>query len=252
MVNKTKQEEVIVYWSPHALLDRQHQQILLDIQPKSLMGDIQKRRAINPPVPPAYEQPHPGEYQSCSALHTLVENTFVVRSPFSCDIYLDQNGVIEQNQKYGGWFRERISSIQGAHSVDFDMSYMFFSSEPLEVSITPPYMHKTSQATQGFISSIGFDISSWFRPFVLIYQLWEGINRLTIEENEPIAYIKFNTKKKVVFKAFKLTPTIINQIDACLQHKYIKPHQSMEELYTRFHETGMHDRVLKEIQENVI
>ena len=129
---------------------------------------------------------------------------------------------------------------------------MFFSEEPLDLTITPPYMHKTKQAQQGFISAVSFDISSWFRPYVLIYQLWEGVDTITIEEDEPIAYLKFNTEKKVVFKPFKLTLELESQTNACLDHKHTKPHQSMEELYDRFHRTGMHKRVLKEIKENVI
>lgn len=247
-----KDDEVVVYWAPHSLIDRQHQQILLDIKPRSLMADIQKRRAVNPIIPTSMKEPHPGEYQSCSALHSLAENMFVIKSPFSANINLTENGVIENGQMYGGWFRERISSLNNAYAIDFDMAYMFFCEEPLEVTITPPYMHRTVQSQQGFISAVGFDISSWFRPFVLIYQLWEGVNNITIEEDEPIAYLKFNTKKKVVFKPFKLTSEIDNQILACLEHKHIKPYQSMEELYDRFHRTGMYDRVLREIKANVI
>jgi hypothetical protein len=246
------QEEVVVYWAPHALLHKQHQQILLDIKPKSLMSEIQKRRAISPKRPPSLNEPYPGEYQSCSALHTLTKNMFVIKAPFSAEIKLDSQGVIQQGQKHGGWFKERISSLQNAHAIDFDMSYMFFSEEPLDLTITPPYMHRTKQAQQGFISAVSFDISSWFRPYVLIYQLWEGVDTITIEDDEPIAYLKFNTEKKVVFKAFKLTPYIENQFNACLEHKHIKPHQTMEELYDRFHKTGMHKRILKEIKENIV
>jgi len=249
---ETEEEEVVVYWAPHAHLSKQHHQILLDIQPKSLMGEIQRRRARYPKQPPSVEQPYPGEYQSCSALHTLTHNMFVIKAPFSAEIKLDSKGVIREGQKYGRWFKERISSLQNAYAIDFDLSYMFFSEEPLDLTITPPYMHKTKQAQQGFISAVSFDISSWFRPYVLIYQLWEGVDTITIEEDEPIAYLKFNTEKKVVFKPFKLTLELESQTNACLDHKHTKPHQSMEELYDRFHRTGMHKRVLKEIKENVI
>jgi hypothetical protein len=253
MNNKIEtEEEVIVYWAPHAHLSKQHQQILLDIKPKSLMSEIQKRRATSFKQPPSVEPPYPGEYQSCSALHTLTNNMFVIKAPFSAEIKLDSQGVIKEGQKYGRWFKERISSLQNAYAIDFDLSYMFFSEESLDLTITPPYMHRTNQAQQGFISSVSFDISSWFRPYVLIYQLWEGVDTITIENDEPIAYLKFNTKKKVVLKPFKLTPYIENQVNACLEHKYTKPHESMEELYDRFHRTGMHERVAKEIKENVI
>ena len=113
-------------------------------------------------------------------------------------------------------------------------------------------MHKTKQAEQGFVSAVSFDISSWFRPIVLIYQLYEGVNRITIEEDEPVAYLTFNTEKKVVFKAFKHTADIEDQVQACLGYKHIKPYEKMEDLYEQFHKTGMHERVLREIKANLI
>ena len=253
--SKEEQEEVVVYWSPHSNMNRRHQQDLLDIAPRSLMSDLQKRRAIDPKMPPAShvrQNTHPGNYHMCAALHTLAKNTFIARAPFSADISLDEQGTILENQMYNGWFSERVTSLEGAFAVDFDVAYLFFSEEPLEITVTPPYMHKTKQAEQGFVSSVAFDISSWLRPVVLIYQLFEGVNKITIEEDDPIAYLTFNTKKKVVFKAFKHTADIEDQVQACLGYKHIKPYEKMEDLYEQFRKTGMHERVLKEIKANLI
>ena len=251
-IDKNK-EPIVVYWSPEAILEKQNQQILLDIKPKPLMSDILKRRAINPKTPKnaIFTQFGTG-YHECMALHELIDNAYVIRSPFDASITLDETGSVIQDGKRHLWFMDRTTSIQNAFSVDFDLSYFFFCEEPLEVSITPPYLHQTHQPEYGFISSVKWDISSWFRGFILIYQLWEGKNKIYFEENEPLAYLHFHTDRKIIFKEFKLTKEIIDIGFACTTHKHILPFQPMKKLYKRFNSTSIKKRLSNEIKNNLI
>ena len=251
-------KKIDIYICVDENLDRQNQSVLLDIKPKSLMLDVQKRRAKNPIVPKSINRPEllalPGNYQACSAFHTLAENCFVVRSPIDAKIKIDNNGTIvsvipERNSHF---FHERISSIENAFSFDFLFSLCLFAEEKVEVSLTPPFLHQQNQQQHGYISSIKFDISSWFRPFVFIYQLWEGINEIDIKAGEPIAYLTFHTDKKIMLKEFKLNPFLVNSLQACLIHKQIIPLETMKQLYDRFNRTRMNSRILSEIKKNLV
>jgi hypothetical protein len=241
-----------VYWSPFAIVDKIYQQILLDIEPTSLLSSIQKRRAKNPIIPNGLKTAQGGNYQACSALHTLAKNTFVVVAPFDVTLYLDSNGVISEGTTHPYWFEERISSIENSFSVDFDMPFIFFSEKNVDVKITPAYMHNLSYANTGFVVPGQFDISNWFRPMPIIFQLWEGKKVLSFSKGEPLAYISFDTDKEINLKQFSLTNDIYNQAIACGEHKLLFRFQTMEQLYNRFNKTGLKKIVLNSIKNNTI
>jgi hypothetical protein len=249
----SKNNTLTVYWSSEETKFREHQQVLLDLKPKSLFSEFIKNRNLKPHEKQDF---FGGGYHLCPAFQELSNNMYVVKSPFSAKIKFNDNGSIirptTEPIPYHQWFNERNSSFNNSLSLDFSISYMFFSEEPLEVSLTPPYMHKTTTSKYGFLSSVKWDISSWFRPFIFIYQLWENEKEFEVVDGEILAYIKFDTDKKIEFKEFKMTNNIESQLMACMQHKFIKPWQSMKELYLRFNRTGMKKRVLQEIKENLV
>lgn len=243
---------VEIYWSPFALPNKVYQQILLDIKPTSLLSSIQQRRAKNPIIPNGIRKAQGGNYQACSALHTLAKNTFIVAAPFDVKLYLDSNGVIAEGTTHPYWFEERISSIENSFSVDFDMPFMFFSEKSIQAKITPAYMHNLSYANSGFVVPGQFDISNWFRPFPIIFQLWEGQQTLSFSKGEPLAYITFDTDEEIKLKQFNLTNDIYNQAIACGENKLISRFQTMQQLYDKFNKTGLKKIVLQSIKNNLI
>lgn len=234
-----------VYYAPYALLELENQQVLLDVKPTSLMSEIHKRRNK---IGGNFMT---GDYQSCTALYELAKNIFVLKCPFDAEVTLDDNGKIKSTNKQG-WFLERNSTIDGNKCVDIDLCYLFFTEESLDMSFTPPYMHKTQQHKYGFIASVKYNIGHWFRPTISVFQLWEGISELKIDESEPFAYLHFHTDKRVQLKEFKLTSEILNLANTCVNHKYIIPFQPLDKLYDRFIRTGMRKRVLEEIKKNTV
>jgi hypothetical protein len=251
-INK-KSEPIVVYWAPEAILEKEHQQIMLDIALRPVISDIQKRRNKTIiPAGPNIGDPHANGYHKCTALHELTKNMFYIKAPFSVDIEFDDSGKIKRGQNYSGWFHDRETSLKNGNAADFDLCYMFFCEESLDVSITPPYLHKTSQPEYGYVSAVKWDIGSWFRPFVLIYQLWEGKKKIYFEKDEPLAYLNFHTDREIIFKEYKINQEIINITNACLRHKTIIPLETMKKLYDRFTKTSMKKRLLSEIKKNLI
>lgn len=247
-----KQKPIVVYWAPEAIIQKQHQQLLLEMPLIPVMKDILKRRNKEIILKgPNEEDPNANGYQMCTALHELSNNLYYIKAPFDVDIYFNEDGSLI-NRDYLGWFKERNSSIENALSADFDFSYMFFSEEKLDVSITPPYLHQTSQPEYGFVCAVKWDISSWFRPHVLIYQLWQNKKSIHFKKDEPLAYLKFETSRPIIFQEYKVTEEILNILNACLSHKFIIPFQPMKELYRRFNQTSIKKRLIVEIKKNVI
>ncbi len=250
-MSKNKKEKITVYWSPWSTPERAAQMMLIDFNPNSLMSDIQKRRAKNPKIPSTnfFEG---GDYQACSALHTFAKNMFIVKSPISAEIELDENGTIIKDSVFSNWFIERISSVENSFSIDLNIGWLFFSEEELNIEVTSPYMHKTTYQDYGFTPAAQMDISSWFRPVPAIFQLWENVKKFKIQKDEPILYIKFDTEKEIEFKKFVITPDIFNTTLACTEYKKVFKYQSLEKLYKIFNSNGLRDHLLKKIKENLI
>jgi hypothetical protein len=248
---KEKKDNIVVYYCQWVDIDQQYNQILLDVKPKSLMFDLQKRRAINPITPPS-KKLEGGRYQSCSALHTLSNNMFIIKSPIDASIRLDDLGCIVRDSKASDLFIERISSIQNAFSLDFNISLLFFSEESVKMRLTPAYLHKTSHSSSGFVAAAEYDISSWFRSIACIFQLWPGVTSLEIKEDEPLLYLQFDTDKEIEFVQFKLTEDIVKMSMACGNFKYIKQFEPLANLYKRFIDSGLKKHIIKEIKNNAV
>ena len=247
----SKKDTITIYWCPWTLPDKQYDMMLFDLVPVSLMGDLQKRRAKNPIIPKSNFL-QPGDYQSCSALHTLSSNMFIIKTQIDAEIFLNDDGSIIPNNSNSIFFTERISSLEDAFSVDFDLNYIFFSEESVDMAISPAYMHNTTHNEYGFVAPAKFNISSWIRPTPTIFQLWKDVRTLKFKKNEPVSYITFDTEKKIQFVKFELTPELFNMIKACGTYKFINPYQKMVQLYDIFNKNGLRSRVLKEIKKNLI
>lgn len=251
---------IIVYWAVDEDVKRQYAHTLLDLRPKSLLSEINSYRPKKEyvPVTATGQYPNPGGYQACAAVHTLVDNVFVMRSPFDINVSFTTQGQLIHSavgQTFVNptdYFHERISSIEGAFSADYMFSQVFFCEESLQVKMTPPYMHKTSQPEYGFLCGGQFDIGAWFRPFTFIYQLWKGKREIYIKQGEPIAYFHFETDRPIEFREFVLTQDLMDMMNACTNHKKFKPYQKMADLYALFFKTGMNKKVLKAIKTNLI
>lgn len=240
-----------VYWAPLANLEKEHQSILLNIKPVSVLSDIHKNR--NTTIVPWNG---PGTlfgngYHLCTALKETAKNIYYLPAPFDADISFNDTGTQLEGDR-SDWFTPRYGSFLNSFSADFDFSYLFFAEESLILNLVPPFFHQTHQPEYGFIASAGVDISKWFRPFILSYQLWPYKNKIYFKANEPLAYLKFETQSKIVFEEFKLTSTILNIANACSEHRHILPFQSMEEIYQRFTLTSMKKRLLNEIKNNLV
>lgn len=253
IINKKNNKEYIdIYWASYGDIESQYNRMLLDVEPKKITADLIKNKAISPKIPNSIDV-QPNKYQQCSALHTLANNMFVIKSPISAKIELNNNGEIISNSNHPRWFTERISSLENAFCIDFNQFYLFFTDqEKVNITLTPAYMHKTSYRNEAFLASAKFDISSWLRPIAFIYQMWEESKVFEIKEGDALGYISFDTEKTIRFHQFTINDTILQQVRACVDYKYFKSFTPMKELYQLFTRTRLKNTVIQEIKKNVI
>jgi hypothetical protein len=85
--NKDKNNPIIVYWAPEAMIQKEHQQILLELPVIPVMKDIQKRRNKTLLLKdPNRKDPNSNGYQMCTALHELTDNLYYIKAPFDVKI----------------------------------------------------------------------------------------------------------------------------------------------------------------------
>jgi hypothetical protein len=176
---------------------------------------------------------------------------FYFPTPFNIDLKVDGNGVLVPEGNYS-WFAERGQTMDDAFNLDFDFEISVFADEPVEMSITPPYLHQSSIFQYGFLASVKWDIGQWFRPIVSLFQLWPGVRELHLKEGEPIFYATFHTDRPIIFKQVRLTERVRNITAACLSHKQMYTKFPLIKHYEKFKRQGLRDDLLRELRENTI
>jgi hypothetical protein len=236
-------KSVDVYWSPSAFNEELfvQQTLLTKIEP--LKTYMQRVRNDENRLP----------YQSCAAFREYYSNTFVIYQPFSAFARLNDNGQIVETT-HPAWFNERVSSIKNAVAINFDLGWLFFTEEEgLKMELTPPFLHKTSLASTGFLAAGCFDISSWFRPAMCTWQLWEGERELNLVEGEAIGYVTFHTDKQVNLKLFKRSEILAKGIYATSGAiTALLPLRSLKQRYDMFRQSKTNKVILSEIKKNLV
>lgn len=251
-INKKDDKYIDIYWCIWHHPETEFSRMLMDMRPTRLVSDFIKKRALSPKIP-IVNNLQPNGYQTCSAYTNLADNMLILNSPINAKVIFNDNGEIQRDFVHNEWFTERISSFNDSFGFEIDLGYMFFTdSDQLNMTITPPYMHKTSHMNDAYILSVKYDISSWFRPIQLIYQTWDNSNKFELTQGEPVAYLSFDTDKKIRLRQFMLNDRLVNQARACMQYKFFQQFTPINNLYNKFRITGMRKAVLAEIQKNLI
>lgn len=231
----SNKNELVVYWANFGLPDRLQRTNLIAEPPVRIMQTFHKEA---------------GEvsYKACAGSKNLYQNTFVIKSPFDVDAKIIDSTVYEPLNLVN----LRKPTYEEAHSIDYDYHWIFFSEESVEIVQTPPYMHQTEASKYGTIASGSYDISKWFRNINPTYNLHTGVDEFKTKKDEPIFYIDFRTKKRIVLKQFDLTPDLYNLAIATADLKKLFPFEPLEVLYNRFTRSNRHKKVIKEIKNNLL
>jgi hypothetical protein len=236
-------DELVVYWANFGSLKKLQRTNLITEPPVRIMQTFHKE----------YSNPiNNNSYKACSGAKNLYQNTFVIKNPFDVDAKIlgqHPNAVVQEPLSL---ITLRDPTYQNAHSFDYDYYWVFFSEESVEMVLTPPYMHNTKASEYGIVASGSFDISKWLRNINACYNMHQGVNEFKADRGEPLFYVDFKTKKRVVLKQFDLTPDLHDLAFAAAELKTFFPFESLETLYDRFTRSNRHKKVMKEINKNLL
>lgn len=243
-------EPIIIYWAPAIYNDSSHPDFgFWYPSPKQLFNNLIERRS---------DTKDSASIFSCPAFNELTKKTIVFNSPMSCSYEFDSTDIDNPTIKATtktliGARYARPPYIQDGPFIHFQLYYIFFATEPVEALFTSPYFHKAEHTKYGSVIPGKFDIGQWFRPYNFEVQMWDKKGEFHLKENEPMFYVEFKTDRPIILKQFNNTEELSRISDACVATTDMFGRgQTLLSRYFRFRDTGMKQRTLKLIKENVI
>jgi hypothetical protein len=198
-----------------------------------------------------------GSYLACTGLKTFYKNCYTFIHPVNSQITLTP-GETEYDSPSDGvsegfpaWTFE-TQPIKGQYRVTFDFGWTFFSEEPLQMLVTPPYMHNTSDKEGGFIAAGSYDISKWFRPINTTYVLWPKSKSIKITKGDPALYIHFLTDRPINLIQYEMTDEIYEIVCQTVALKKFMPMRPLNVLYEMFTKGSRDKQLLRRIKENLL
>lgn len=215
--------------------------------PTRLLEDLQEEKTTDSVDP---------TFWRCPAVTETISNIFVVRSPVStgASVSRDLDGQASVDQ-YGINMNFRARHQQSATDRDSLMmnngGLMLFCKDEITAQWTSPYFSETQHLQFGALVPGAMNIGAWFRPLQFEFLLWKGVRNIQLMEGEPLAYMQFDTNKRVNLIPFQLTQEILNVAQECVSSSEVAPRQPLEARYDQFRETRR-DRLLQSIKDNAL
>jgi len=243
-------EPIIVYWAPAINLSSDSiSEEMLYPEPTNLLHDLIKIRN---------KDAGPSSFLSCPAASGRMKKTFVFKNSLYSSYHYDFTDVINPvviptSKTHLDAKILRSSALQNGGSIVLGLRYIFFCEESVLGYITPPMMHEPKYTKSATAIPGAFDISKWFRPFVMEVQTWKTQGDLIIEEDEPLFYFEVATEREVVLTRFEINDKLMRYLDGCIQAsakfgKYLP----LKDRYKKFTESKMQNLILKEIKNNIV
>jgi hypothetical protein len=255
-----EEDYITVYWAPGAFHKDEEQWTHIYAQPQSLSSLLRSQRIDDP-------LKETSNALGCPASNDLYKNIFVFNHTFdtSFDISNEESSFIYDNSNnlnYPFYLENRTTLslrilrnpvFKNKINMTYNMSWLLFASEPVTARFTAPYVPPFSPAENTILSSGEFDIGKWYRNFVLDYQIPVGNTRFEFKEGDPMFYVEFLTDKKIIFKRYLLTETLMNLSDesAASPSRYGR-FKSLAQRYSMSENSLVPQQVLKEIRNNLV
>jgi len=242
-VNKSD-KTCIVYWSPGFLGDDDWN--LLYPEPVSLFDQSlpfkteTKEGTRNP------------NFFYCPSFKDLAKNTFVLKNPIAGGYEVVNNKVIPTTQRNVPAWIQHPPSMGGQTVVEYDMHYLFFSEDDIEMSLTSPWFENSPFMKYGTIVPGKLNISKWFRHINLEFNLHRNVIRFETQKDESLGYVTFNTDKQVKLVRFEMTDKLRSYSRSASNSSTWESWIPLADRYKRFMATQTNKLVLNEIKKNLV
>jgi hypothetical protein len=193
----------------------------------------------------------------CPATSLKIKKTLAFKSPMTFGYDYDFSGdskTLEPNSSTGIQMNViRDKMLSNGPNFKLSMGYLMFADESLDVSFTSPFFHKATYMENCSAVPGNFNIGEWFRPYSLEVQSWSDKGSINFVEGEPMFYVEFKTNRPIIVKRYQQNQLLQKYADANMgSTQLFGPGQSLRSRYERFRSIGMREKVLTEINKNLI
>lgn len=188
----------------------------------------------------------------CPSVKNLMKQTFVIKSSMDSSYEFIDNTITTKSRNGISVNIEHKESVKNNKLFVFFQPSYFFCEEDLEMTLTAPFFNKSPHLQYGAIVPGTINIGSWFRCINIEFNLWENINNFIVKENEPIAYIRFNTDKNIILKQFKMNEKLTRISRVCSTSSSWEKNVPLIKRYSRFKESKTNVFVLNEIKKQLL
>jgi hypothetical protein len=237
-----------VYWAPNYIIDESDDWSFMYLKPETLLSNVLKNKSKNIDKK---------SFLSCPSVNSKFKKTLVFKNSVNCSYFYESNNNIytmnPTTEQFIATNINRPETLTNGPLVEFGFKNIFFSDESLEMVISPPFFHEPKYTKYGSMVPGEFDIGEWFRPVNFEVQMWNSSGNFILEENEPIFYLEFKTKKPILFHRFNLNKTLLSYSRANVNYQDLfGKNIPLLEKYNKFKQVGFREKILTEIKKNLI
>jgi hypothetical protein len=220
---------VEVFWAPYTDLETnpEFENDLLFTKPKPFLPMLINARQGVP-------------YLKCPAIVKHHQNDFVMFAPY--DLVFTFNNEIRaiNTDRFGQKYFDTALSThwgglpQGMNPiVQCVPRYMMYSFADVEIELADLPILTTKFSTNAKIIGGAFNISKWYRPFEVPFEVIDTNKPVVLEAGEPLCLLRFRTQNNVPVKLTRveITPELNSKIKACVGVKEKQKGFKLEKLY---------------------
>lgn len=233
-----------IYWSPYFDEGPVDWTMLYQGEITTLYDNMRKELCQD-------EDPHKNLFY-CPSVKNLTSNVAVLKNTLTSQFKIEDGRLIHVSYSHVGSQIPRKPSMQGRQHLEYGLGWIFFSEEDIEMTLTSPYFDTPNHMKYGNIVPGKLNISTWFRKINPEFVLKKDVNEFEIYAGEDIAYLTFNTNKKLKFTRFELSHKLRTYAMGCSTSSDWERWIPLEQRYSRFKESQVSKLILAEIKKNVV
>jgi hypothetical protein len=241
-------EKVKIYWSPDTF-DKELDWNVLYYTPTFLHDELMKNKIK--------DIPKNNNLFICPAVRDLTSKIMVIKNTLHSHYKIKQKEdssyefeVLSKN--HITLLFPHVPNLKNCILISYSLPFLLYSEEDITMTLTSPYFSNSPHLMYGSIVPGKFNISKWFRPLNLEFNLWPGIDEFKIKKEEDIAYVHFDTEKEIELVRFDMTERI-KKISLTLgtsgRWEKMIP---LQERYQRFKRSQINKILINEIKKNIV
>jgi len=245
-----EKETLTVYWAPAQFIAADESWNMLYSEPENILAKFMRDKK-------------PGaDMAMCPSVKGLMKNTFALSSNLNDQLIVDPLVIAREPEKRNrplagqskiSFFVERSTSFEGYANISYNLKWLFFSEEPVEMKLTAPYFPATALCEGALFSPGRMNVGLWYRALSLDWHIPLTTTEINIKEGQELAYVEFETDKKVILKRYTLSSALAHMAVESSRVPWIyEKNLPLAKRYEMAKKANVSQLVLNEIKKNLV